>query len=330
MNELLNMMQSFCELILQREQTANLPYQEMSIQDIEDLKQQECKVMIDELKGKFNGMSIEINKKKELQQLELAANLSTYTTESSRQDSTFPLNETISQIHPSIAITPVLPTMEPEDSLIMGNEELSTILKMKSDELIKSSVEDFVPILSESEDTSGSDSECDLPSCDDLFPINVLEGNSVTFSNPLFDSNDNFTSSNNESLSNEDISEDNVKIYSNPLFEFDDEYISSDINPLFDEDGYHDSEGDILYLESLLTNDTIPSLHSESDGDLLFHLLRPQYHDDMGRVKLETRTKTSASREEPMITPNYEDSHARGFVHRLLELQSLAYGNPIS
>ncbi|GKF91339.1 hypothetical protein Tco_0275040, partial [Tanacetum coccineum] len=29
--------------------------------------------------------------------------------------------------------------------------------------------------------------------------------------------------------------EDNVKIYSNPLFEFNDEYISSDIDPLFDE-----------------------------------------------------------------------------------------------
>ncbi|GKA75517.1 hypothetical protein Tco_0781895 [Tanacetum coccineum] len=31
------------------------------------------------------------------------------------------------------------------------------------------------------------------------------------------------------------VAEDNVKIYSNPLFEFDDEYISSDVNPLFDE-----------------------------------------------------------------------------------------------
>nr|GEY74786.1 hypothetical protein [Tanacetum cinerariifolium] len=38
-----------------------------------------------------------------------------------------------------------------------------------------------------------------------------------------------------ESLSDEDVPEDNVKIYSNLLFEFDDEYISSDINPLFDE-----------------------------------------------------------------------------------------------
>nr|GEX72951.1 hypothetical protein [Tanacetum cinerariifolium] len=46
----------------------------------------ECEVVIDELKGKFNGMSIEINKKKELQQLEQAANLSAYSTESLRWD----------------------------------------------------------------------------------------------------------------------------------------------------------------------------------------------------------------------------------------------------
>nr|GEU35116.1 hypothetical protein [Tanacetum cinerariifolium] len=31
-----------------------------------------------------------------------------------------------------------------------------------------------------------------------------------------------------------------------------------------------------------------------------------------------------------MIAPDLEASRARGFVHRLLELQSLAYGNPIS
>ncbi|GKD15963.1 hypothetical protein Tco_1205121 [Tanacetum coccineum] len=57
----------------------------------------------------------------------------------------------------------------------------------------------------------------------------------MTFSNPLFDLNDDFTSSDDESLSDKDVPEDNVKIYSNPFFEFDDEYISSDVNPLFDE-----------------------------------------------------------------------------------------------
>ncbi|GKA17349.1 hypothetical protein Tco_0697186 [Tanacetum coccineum] len=148
---------------------------------------------------------------------------------------TIPLNEIVSQIPPSIAITTVLPTMEPEDSLIMGNEELSTILEKESDKVKKSSVEDLVPILSKSEDTSGSDSECDLPSCNDFSLINVSEEKSLTFSNPLFDSNDDFTSSDDESLSDEDVLEDNVKIYSNPLFKLDDEYISSDVNPLFDE-----------------------------------------------------------------------------------------------
>ncbi|GJT25445.1 hypothetical protein Tco_0895382 [Tanacetum coccineum] len=278
MYELLQMMQSFCEKLLQQKQAASIdqsPLQEMSIQDMEDLKQhyldemlslsndlqikdyrnekidirfrRECESMIDELKGKFNGMSIEINKKKELQHLEQVANLSTYPSQHFKsfcydddddydyKESTIPLNEIDSQIPPSIAITPVLPTLEPEDSLIMGNEELSTIPEKESDEVIKSSVEDLVPIPSESEDTSKSDSDCDLPSCDDFSPINVSEEKSVTFSNPLFDSNDDFTSSDDESLSDEDVPEDNVKIYSNPLFEFDDEYISSDVNPLFDE-----------------------------------------------------------------------------------------------
>ncbi|GKF58069.1 hypothetical protein Tco_0171606, partial [Tanacetum coccineum] len=177
--------------------------------------------MIAELKSKFNGMSIEINKKKELQYLE--------------QESTIHLNEIDSQTPPSIEITSVLSTWEPEDSLIMRNEKLSTIPKKESDEFIKSSVEDLVPIPSESEDTSGSDNECNLPSCNDFSPINVSGKKSVTFSNPLFDSNEDFTSSDDESLSVEDVSEDNVKIYSNLLFEFNNEYISSDVNPLFDE-----------------------------------------------------------------------------------------------
>ncbi|GJY60194.1 hypothetical protein Tco_0460851 [Tanacetum coccineum] len=262
----------------------------------------------------------------------------------SNDESSIPLRDIISKLPPFIAITPVLPTLEPEDSLIMGNEELSTIPEKESDEFIKSSIEDLIPFPSESEDTSGSDSDCDLPSCDNISSINVSEEKSVTFSNPLFDSNDDFTSSDDESLSDEDVLEDNFKIYSNLLFEFDDEYISSDVNPLFDkvledieckdsydsnldestflvtplsdsnkdeffapgddieflihqdpstptisidkifdpggdideidafldidistniEDGYHDSEGDIIYLESLLNNDTIPYLPPE-------------------------------------------------------------------
>ncbi|GKG03773.1 hypothetical protein Tco_0314160, partial [Tanacetum coccineum] len=123
----------------------------------------------------------------------------------------------------TIAITPISSTKEPVNSLSMGDEHLDTILATESDEVIKSSVEDLVPIPSESEDTSDNDSECDLHFSD----------NPVTFSNPLFDSNNDFTSSDDESLPEEDVQEENFKIYSNPLFEFDDKYISSDVNPLF-------------------------------------------------------------------------------------------------
>ncbi|GJZ35210.1 hypothetical protein Tco_0581027 [Tanacetum coccineum] len=325
------MMQSFYEVVIQQKQAASIdqsPLQEMSIQDMDDLKQhyldeilslsndlqikdyrnekidirfrRECENMIDELKGKFNGMSIEINKKKELQRLEQVANLSTnpsqcfksfcYDDDNDYEESSIPLRDIISELPLSVAIIPDLPTLEPEDSLIMGNEDLSTIPKKESDEFIKSSVEDLVPIPSKSEDTSESDSDCDLPSCDDFSPINIYEEKSVTFSNPLFDSNDDFTSSDDESLSDEDVPEDNnieskdsyvsnlnePALLVTPLSDanedecFDpggeideiDGFLDMDISTDI-ENGYHDSEGDIIYLESLLIDDTIPNLPPE-------------------------------------------------------------------
>nr|GEW93211.1 hypothetical protein [Tanacetum cinerariifolium] len=153
-------------------------------------------------------------------------------------EKTIPLCDIISQLPPSIVITTsplVLLIEDLEESHIMRNEELSTIPKKESNEVIKYSVEDFFPIPSESEDTFESDSECDLPLYDDFSPINIPEGKFVTLANPLVDLNDDFTSSDDELLSNEDVPKDNVKIYSNPLFKFDDKYISNDVNPLFDE-----------------------------------------------------------------------------------------------
>ncbi|GJR21450.1 hypothetical protein Tco_0969977 [Tanacetum coccineum] len=115
----------------------------------------------------------------------------------------------------TIVIIPILPTEEPDNSLSMGDEHLSTILETESDELIKSSVENLVPIPSESEDFSDIESECDVPVCD----------NFTTFSNPLFDADDDFSSSDDESFSDEDVPK---KIYSNPLF--DEEIISTKID----------------------------------------------------------------------------------------------------
>ncbi|GJY68920.1 hypothetical protein Tco_0471902 [Tanacetum coccineum] len=91
-------------------------------------------------------MSIEINKKKKLQQLEQVANLSTYH---SRHFNSFCYDDDDDEEY-TIAITPE----KPVDSLIMEDEHLDTIPETESDEFIESSVENLVLTPSESEDFS--------------------------------------------------------------------------------------------------------------------------------------------------------------------------------
>nr|GEU90652.1 ribonuclease H-like domain-containing protein [Tanacetum cinerariifolium] len=143
----------------------------------------------------------------------------------------------------SKAITPVLPTEEPEYSLSIWDEHLSTILETDSNELIKSRVENLVLIPSEYEVTSDNESECNVPVNDESSLI------FTTFSNPLFDCNDDFTSSDDESLSNEDVLMENFKIYLNPLFD-DEEIISIKIDP-----HYFNAESNLI--ESLPNRDTL-------------------------------------------------------------------------
>nr|GEU94519.1 hypothetical protein [Tanacetum cinerariifolium] len=155
------------------------------------------------------------------------------------------LQNEYAQPFPAIAITFDLPTMEPEDSLRRGDEHLDTIPKIKSNEFIKYSVENLVSSPSESEDLS--DSECDLPACDDF----------TTFSNLLFDADDDFSSSDNESFSDEDISK---EIYLNPLF--DDEILSIKIDP-----HHFNAESDLI--ESLLNHDSSIISYSSKIDSLL-------------------------------------------------------------
>ncbi|GJU06622.1 hypothetical protein Tco_1123052 [Tanacetum coccineum] len=159
----------------------------MSIQDMEDLKQQyldemktlinekdyrsrriDIEIKINELKENFNEMNIEINKKKKLQQLEQE-----YT----------------------IAITPE----KPVDSLIMEDEHLDTIPETESDKFIKSSVENLVPTPSESgflryrnDDESSHKEVIDIMSF-------------KTYSNPLFDLDEKIISSEFNPIHNEDL-----------------------------------------------------------------------------------------------------------------------------
>ncbi|GKC98625.1 hypothetical protein Tco_1168900 [Tanacetum coccineum] len=178
------------------------------------------------------------------------------------EDDSIPLRDIIARYSPSVAITsspPDLPTKEPEDSLIMGDEHLDTIPEKESDELIKSSVENLVLIPSESEVTSDNESECDVPEC------NETSLTFTTFSNPLFDSNDDFTSSDDESLSDEDVPMENFKIYSNPLFD-DEEIISPKIDP-----HYFNAESNLI--ESLLNRIDKADFDLEEEIRLVENLL---------------------------------------------------------
>ncbi|GKE73816.1 hypothetical protein Tco_1535857 [Tanacetum coccineum] len=97
------------------------------------------------------------------------------------------------------AITPVLPIEEPDNPLSMGDKHLDTIPETESDEVIKSSVEDLVPIPSESEGIP--DSVCDVPLCENTTPLNALNEHYEI----VVDYNDDSTSSDDDSPYGENI-----------------------------------------------------------------------------------------------------------------------------
>nr|GEU90323.1 hypothetical protein [Tanacetum cinerariifolium] len=99
----------------------------------------------------------------------------------------------------TIAIIPILSTKEPDNSLSMGDEHLDTILATKSDELIMSSVENLVPIPSESEGIP--DNMCDVPFRDNSPSLDISKDQFEDFS----DSNDDYTSIDDNSFSIDDI-----------------------------------------------------------------------------------------------------------------------------
>ncbi|GKA69067.1 hypothetical protein Tco_0775131 [Tanacetum coccineum] len=99
----------------------------------------------------------------------------------------------------TIAITPVLSTKEPVDSLIMEDEHLDAIPATESDEVIKSSVENLVQILSESEGIP--ESVCDMPLCNNPTPLEAFKEHSET----VIDFNNDSTSSDDDSPYGEDI-----------------------------------------------------------------------------------------------------------------------------
>nr|GEV60987.1 hypothetical protein [Tanacetum cinerariifolium] len=118
----------------------------------------------------------------------------------------------ISLVH---AIAPILSTEEPEHSFSMGYEHFSTTLVTEFDEVAESSIKNLVPIPCKCEVTSEDESKCDMPIQDQSSSV------FTTFSNPLFEDNDDLTSSDDELLSEEDVPVKESKVYSNSLFNVD-------------------------------------------------------------------------------------------------------------
>ncbi|GKD65133.1 hypothetical protein Tco_1307241 [Tanacetum coccineum] len=179
------------------------------------------------------------------------------------------------QVSSVFAIISTLPSIEPKDSLIIGDEHLSTF-----------SVEEIVPIPREYEATSGSESDNILPSCDDLSSFNIPHDDSEMefllhhdLSTPLKSVasilegfiNDPFSEENDDLFDLECKTNDWKRIlYDAPINEaecFDPGGDNDEIEaflaievPTYIEEGYYESEGDVLYLENLLGDDTTHNL----------------------------------------------------------------------
>ncbi|GJV88962.1 hypothetical protein Tco_1532900 [Tanacetum coccineum] len=209
----------------------------------------------------------------------------------------------------------------------------------------------FNPLFDANDDFTYGDDES-------LTEEDVLEENFKIYLNPLFEFDEEYISSDGDILLLEKLLNDDISFPLPPKeLHFEGlkvikSYVSTDIK-----DGYHDSEGDIIYLKSFLINDTIPnlppkvffdhdpkSLNDEPDNDDLKSMIKvfdPEIHEKIisstyflflragGIWKSDEDFSIllflpQGQRNSRRDCPDYEDSRARGFVHRSLKLQSLA------
>ncbi|GJT13938.1 hypothetical protein Tco_0860980 [Tanacetum coccineum] len=290
-----------------KEITNDLGIKRFRGEEIDEEYERDCEIRIRKLKQDFNEWGSEVRKKEQAYEEEKysAARRRMLSIPFVDEDDYIPLGDIIARYSTSKAITPDLPSEEPEDSLIMEDEHLDTIPEKESDEVIKSSVENLVPIPSESEDFSDNESECDVPDDD-------------------------------ESLSDEDVPMENFKIYSNPLFD-DEEIISTKIDP-------HSFNAESNLIESLLNRDTLIDsspkfdfLFEEFSGELAhinpippgiekadfdlekeIHLVKNLLYDNSSPQQLRNEPQNESS---ITFSPRSDPLH-HGFAGELLTLPS--------
>ncbi|GJR37775.1 reverse transcriptase domain-containing protein [Tanacetum coccineum] len=149
------------------------------------------------------------------------------------------------------AISHIFPNNNLEDSFKMGNEDLNFIPNKELDK------EYLIPIPRESK----IGKEYDFSLCDDFQSFK-------TFSNPLFEKKDDFSSRNDESILKEEVHKETLKSYLNPLFEDDEEILS--IESLSKDD--FDNDDDLFEIDSnndewkrILYGEDFERMDSDSD-----------------------------------------------------------------
>nr|GFA95294.1 hypothetical protein [Tanacetum cinerariifolium] len=141
----------------------------------------------------------------------------------------------------TIAITPVLSTEEPDNSLSMGDEDLDTIPATESDEVIKSSVENLIPIPSEFKGIP--DTLCDVHLVNNPTPLEAKDQFEI-----VINSNNDYSSSDDDSLYYENIE----YVEASP---YDSEFVSLEVEKIVIPEG-EEIEDDNL-LEKLLKVDLL-------------------------------------------------------------------------
>ncbi|GJY71390.1 hypothetical protein Tco_0475093 [Tanacetum coccineum] len=226
----------------------------------------------------------------------------------------------------TIAITPVSSTKEPVNSLSMGDEHLDTIPATESDEVIKSSVENLVLILSESEGIP--DSVCDMPLCNKPTPLEAFKEHSET----IIDSNNDYSLSDDDSYENSDY----VRIASHSCCEivqlsggggllsgtflfFDDDHIEEKSS------GSTTTHADFSQYESFIFDlsinpfppaDRSDLYHEEFTGELA-HIISPPEYDHfcfkikpkLGNLTMDVVEDIFLTREPRVYVPNVLPTH---------------------
>ncbi|GJY10709.1 hypothetical protein Tco_0378894 [Tanacetum coccineum] len=196
----------------------------------------------------------------------------------------------------------------PIDPLRMGEEHSLTLFPVTElDEINRSprTVENLVPIPRESKVTSDNESECDVPGDDES------SSTFTTFSNPLFDSDNDFSSSDDESFSDED--------FSGEL---------DLIPPGINEDNL-DPEGDIHLVERLLYDNSSPRPPKELNSTESFPPSQIPIEDSDSLMEEIDLFLASDESIPPGIDSDYSDSEGDKscFLERLLHDDQLPLSN---